>query len=124
MVSGVTNMVLNARGVESPVFISRGFAFALLLILSGTATRAQDIPAGRRLAEAWCAGCHMVAPDAIQSPNDAIPSFAAIARMPSTTMSSLNAFLQSPHPPMPDLKLSRAQISDISAYILSLRPRR
>ena len=29
--------------------------------------------------------------------------------------------LQSPHPPMPDLKLSRNQLDDVAAYILSLR---
>ena len=117
-------MVSNPKGVQACFLIWRRVTLAVSLIIAGAMHgRAQDVAAGRHLAETWCAGCHMVAPDATRSPNDAIPSFAAIAQMPSTTMSSLNAFLQSPHPPMPDLKLSRTEISDISAYILSLRPR-
>ncbi len=36
---------------------------------------------------------------------------------------SLRVFLQSPHARMPDLHLSRDEIADVSAYILSLRSR-
>ena len=34
---------------------------------------------------------------------------------------SLEAFLADPHPKMPNISLSRSEISDIVAYILSLR---
>jgi mono/diheme cytochrome c family protein len=50
------------------------------------------------------------------------PGFAAIAAMKSTTELSLQAFLQTPHDHMPDWRLSRQQIDDVVAYIMSLRP--
>ena len=52
-----------------------------------------------------------------------VPTFAGIARRKSTTAMSLRVFLQSPHARMPDLHLSRDEIADVSAYILSLRSR-
>ena len=76
---------------------------------------------GHALAQDWCSSCHVVSPQQRQAGNDAVPSFSSIAHMPSTTATSLKAFLETPHPPMPDLKLSQAQIDDIIAYILSLR---
>jgi mono/diheme cytochrome c family protein len=80
-----------------------------------------EVVQGQRIAERWCSNCHVVSPSQTRAPADAVPSFAAIARMPSTTQMSLKAFLASPHPPMPDLKLSRGEIDDLSKYILSLR---
>jgi mono/diheme cytochrome c family protein len=80
-----------------------------------------DPQQGQALAQAWCSSCHMVSPQQQNAGNDAVPSFASVARMPSTTQTSLEAFLQSPHPPMPDLELSRNQLDDVAAYILSLR---
>jgi mono/diheme cytochrome c family protein len=41
--------------------------------------------------------------------------------MKSTTVLSLRAFLQTPHARMPDLHLTRDEIDNIAAYILSLR---
>ena len=55
--------------------------------------------------------------------SDAVPTFPAVARMPSTTGMSLHAFLLTPHARMPDIQMSRGQIDDITAYILSLRDR-
>ena len=52
---------------------------------------------------------------------DAVPSFRAIAAMPSTTALSLRVFLQTPHGRMPDFALSRNETDDVIAYILSLR---
>lgn len=82
---------------------------------------AQDIASGKRIAERWCSSCHVVEPGQHRVPNDAVPSFPAIARMNSTTKMSLAAFLSTSHEPMPNMVLSRAEIADISAYILSLR---
>ncbi len=93
-----------------------------LTMLPAAAQVAQGDPQqGQALAQAWCSSCHMVSPQQRNAGNDAVPSFASVARMPSTTQMSLEAFLQSPHPPMPDLKLSRNQLDDVAAYILSLR---
>jgi mono/diheme cytochrome c family protein len=101
------------------------FAFAALLMAVCTrASAAQeggDATLGRPLAEQWCSGCHVVEPTAQQGSSNGAPTFAAIAGMNSTTSMSLHAFLQSSHPPMPDLRLSRSQIDNVVGYILSLR---
>jgi mono/diheme cytochrome c family protein len=54
---------------------------------------------------------------------DAVPSFAAVAAMKSTTQLSLQAFLQTNHHNMPDWRLTRQQVDDVVAYILTLRPK-
>jgi mono/diheme cytochrome c family protein len=76
---------------------------------------------GHELAKTWCTGCHFIEANETMA-RDAVPSFTAIAAMKSTTELSLQAFLQTPHDHMPDWRLSRQQIDDVSAYIMSLRP--
>ena len=80
-----------------------------------------DIAAGRRLAENWCGSCHVVDASSRQGVSSGAPTFFAIARMKSTTPMALRAFLQTPHSRMPDLHMSREEIDNITAYILSLR---
>ena len=78
--------------------------------------------AGLRLAERWCSGaCHVIGPTSERGTSSGVPTFGAIARMPSTTHMSLSVFLQTPHAGMPDLHLSRQEIADLATYILSLR---
>lgn len=79
-----------------------------------------DVVLGQQLAQGWCSNCHAVGANAPPS-QDAAPSFLAIAKMPSTTSMSLQAWLQTPHPQMPNLQLTREQIDDVLAYILSLK---
>ena len=94
---------------------------AILLVptILAPAANAQDAAAGQRLARRWCSACHEIGRAPVH--NDVSPSFAAIARMPSTTSMSLNAFLSTPHNRMPDYSLTRQEIRDVSAYILSLK---
>jgi mono/diheme cytochrome c family protein len=75
---------------------------------------------GYALAKTWCAGCHFVEPREMHA-KDTVPSFAAVAAMKSTTQLSLDAFLQTSHHNMPDWRLTRQQVDDVVAYILSLR---
>jgi len=82
---------------------------------------AQSVAAGHSIAEHWCSSCHLVDLRQRKAPNDAIPSFVAVAQMKSTTRLSLAAFLSTSHEPMPNFVLSRQEIADVSAYILSLR---
>ena len=56
--------------------------------------------------------------------SDAIPSFQAIAGMPSTTLMSIRVFLRTPHDVMPDYELTEAQIDNVGAYIIGLRAAR
>lgn len=99
-----------------------GLAGAFLATVAG-AQQEGDPAAGRRLAEAWCSGCHVIGPGASGPVVDATPTFPSIARMPSATGMSLRAFLLTPHSRMPDIQISREQTDDVMAYILSLRGR-
>ena len=96
---------------------------AWLLAAPATAQTVGDAANGAALARSWCANCHVVGTGTGQTPpaGDAVPTFAAIAAMPSTTALSLRAFLQTPHGRMPDFSLSRTQADDVIAYILSLK---
>ena len=80
-----------------------------------------DVAAGRHLSETWCASCHLVGSDTARGVSNGVPTFVAIARQKSTTVLSLRVFLQTPHARMPDLHLSRDEIDNLAAYILSLR---
>jgi mono/diheme cytochrome c family protein len=80
-----------------------------------------DPVAGQRLAANWCANCHRIAPGGPGPATDIAPSFAAIAALPSTTSMSLRAYLRTPHANMPDYRLSREELDDIVAYLLTAR---
>lgn len=75
---------------------------------------------GQVIAQTWCSNCHMVGLQSLVLSRDAIPSFVDVARMPSTTSLSIHAFRQTWHRQMPDFALSRLQVDDIAAYVLSL----
>ena len=103
----------------------RGVVALVVMVLAALPALAQPEPgdarSGQRLAAAWCANCHQVAPGGPGPATDAAPAFQAIARMPSTTSMSLRVFLQTPHANMPDYRLTREQLDDVVAYILSLK---
>lgn len=82
-----------------------------------------DVDDGHRLAASWCSGCHQVELRTQATASDAIPTFQAVAAMPSTTSTSIRAFLSTTHNVMPDFQLTNGQIDDVGAYILSLRGR-
>jgi cytochrome c len=96
----------------------------LLLVASASPVAAQavgDPDAGRHLSQTWCANCHVVSVAQPRGASTGAPSFREIAAQKSVTPMALSAFLQTPHHRMPDLHLSRNEIDDVSAYILSLR---
>jgi mono/diheme cytochrome c family protein len=96
-------------------------AAALLVLSAGTASAAGDPGAGAEVARTWCASCHLVGDAAAGSTTQGPPSFRALARGQTRTPDELRTFLTNPHPPMPDLSLSRVQIENLVAYIESLR---
>jgi len=87
-----------------------------------TSAMAGNPRAGRAFALQVCALCHVVAPGQLTPPRlTTAPSFRAIADLPSTTALSLQVFLLSPHPTMPNLVLTDSESADVIAYILSLK---
>jgi mono/diheme cytochrome c family protein len=89
----------------------------LLLALPAVAA---DAEIGKRLAERWCASCHVVAADQRQPTAEATP-FAGMARTPNFDAPRIAYYLLLPHPRMPDMSLSRSEAEDLAAYIEALR---
>lgn len=87
-------------------------------LITGPAWAAGNSESGQRLAETWCSTCHVVTPGG--SGTDAAPPFPTIAEHRHQDPSWLRAWLTSPHPPMPNLHLTRGEIDDIVAYLTSL----
>jgi mono/diheme cytochrome c family protein len=85
---------------------------------SGQGAATELAAEGQRLADTWCANCHVVGPQQRTAPGDAAPSFTAIAMRPSTTAASLRDYLRTPHPNMPDYRLTNQQLDALAAYIL------
>lgn len=81
-----------------------------------------DAQNGGALAERLCATCHAVSGEAGARSRPDVPGFTAIARSPDTTPERLAGAIILPHPAMPGIALTRAEIRDIIAYIMSLKP--
>ena len=75
---------------------------------------------GRQVAIELCSPCHRVT-EGQPLPRQNVPSFVAIANVPSTTALSLKVFLQSNHKRMPNLMVSESDTSNLIDYILSLK---
>ncbi|KEO96530.1 hypothetical protein EH32_09890 [Erythrobacter litoralis] len=72
--------------------------------------------------EAACGGCHAIEPPFL-SPNPQSPSFEAIANRPGLSEDTLGDWLMDAHnyPEVMDFDLSRAQVDQIAAYMITLR---
>ncbi len=87
---------------------------------AGAASAQGDPEAGRSLALQWCTSCHVV--DLEGHGTDAAPPLPMLVQQELRTPDQLRAWLTAPHPPMPDLALSRQEIEDIVAYLETLAP--
>jgi cytochrome c len=98
-------------------------AIALALLAWGAVAAGDrvEVEGGHQLARAWCKSCHAIEPGEVSGPYADVPSFDAVARLPSTTATALQAFLRTPHHDMPDIKFTKSQLDDVVSYILSLR---
>lgn len=101
-----------------------GYAVAVATLLGTATSPAAETAAARGevLARRWCAACHVVSADQTKASSDA-PSFFALTGDRARTAAGLADFLLLPgttHSQMPDLHLSRVEIADIVAYVVSL----
>lgn len=76
---------------------------------------------GLRIARAVCAECHIVDKLPGQSPNLIAPTFEHIANTPGMNSTALTAALRTSHESMPNIIIKGSDLSDVVAYILSLR---
>ncbi|HZQ14804.1 MAG TPA: cytochrome c [Pseudolabrys sp.] len=93
-------------------------AFAVLAAPAGA--WAADAANGKKLAERWCAACHIVSPQQRNGTTQA-PPFSEIAKRPHIDAPMVAFFLMNPHPRMPDMSLTRTEAADLAAYIVSLK---
>ena len=82
---------------------------------------APDAGVGRDLAAKLCSNCHLTDEIGGTAPRADVPSFAAIANSPRTTPETLAAAIILPHPEMPGIALTRAEIRHLIAYVVSLK---
>ena len=105
-----------------------------IVMLAGTlaaityAANAQEVggnsEVGRVYAREACSPCHAVTAEQRSQRTIAIaPDFQTIANTSGITATALRAFLQTPHPKMPNLILNPEQSADVIAFVLSLRDR-
>jgi cytochrome c len=93
--------------------------FGLCLFAAIAPGRAGDAENGKALATRWCGNCHQVG---TRMPvQDAVPPLREVAAQPYATKQWLTTWLTNPHPPMPKLDLTRREIDDLVAFLLTLR---
>jgi cytochrome c len=101
---------------------SCGAIILLAMLAGGSAVASAETignrEAGWHLVRRWCAACHIV--DDTGYGTAAAPALPTIARERAGDRRWLRAWLAAPHPPMPDMKLSRGEIDDIVAYLDAL----
>ncbi len=78
--------------------------------------------AGQKLAQQYCAECHVVVPGSGGGWTDA-PAFDAIANRKGVTAQKLSGIIQRPHMHMMNTERPAAEANEIAAYILTLRNR-
>ena len=106
--------------------VSALLAFALVLALGSTArtegpvTSKPDPERGKEVAERVCTNCHLVSDRQTKAVAD-VPSFAAIARLPHQTQGAIMARIIVPKHPMPVIPITKPELEDVAAYIMSLR---
>ena len=106
---------------------SRIFAFCILVTfgagsaVAGQVTSEPDPVHGQELAARLCSNCHLVGTSEQEHANVDIPSFKEIANKEGQTEGSIMASILLPKHPMPTIPLTKSEVDDLAAYIMSLR---
>jgi mono/diheme cytochrome c family protein len=104
----------------------RSFPLLLLTILltsqTANAQGSLEVRQGRAFAQRICATCHGIVLGA-PSPVAGAPNFYTLASTPGMSELALRVALQTPHHSMPNLMLTADEMRDVTAYIMSLRPK-
>jgi mono/diheme cytochrome c family protein len=94
--------------------------FAAGTAFAGPVTSKPDPVHGKQLAESLCSNCHLVG-SAQDQANADIPSFNEIANREGQTEGAIMAIIVLPKHPMPTIPLTKSELADLAAYIMSLR---
>jgi cytochrome c len=105
-------VIYTSRAIGAVFLVAAGSAFA---------QQAANPQRGHELAETLCTNCHAVDRKSSSPMQADVPSFPAIAKRTGTTAEHLAGKIIVPHPAMPGVPLTAAEIRDIVAYILTLK---
>jgi len=86
----------------------------------GAVTSAPDPERGQELAERLCSNCHLVTSNQEHAVVD-VPTFREISNMEDQSEGSIMAKIVIPKHPMPVIPITKAELKDLAAYIMSLR---
>ncbi|MFN0044317.1 MAG: c-type cytochrome [Alphaproteobacteria bacterium] len=114
--------ILSGHILRSRITAIVALGTAVLFAFCGSAQAQGDARNGRALARSWCTSCHLVEPSGLGS--DTAPPFAIIANDAQRSPARLKRWLANPHPPMPNMRLSRNEIDDLVAYLESLKSKK
>jgi mono/diheme cytochrome c family protein len=106
-----------SRVVTLAVFIYLGG----VPVIAGPVTSAPDAGHGKQLASRLCSNCHLVGDPEQQQANVDVPSFQEIANKAGQSAGAIMAHILLPKHPMPVIPLTKSELADLTAYILSLR---
>jgi len=105
----------------TPVFLFALLSLPLLAAPLSTPARAGSAEEGQAIASRWCVSCHNIGKGEQPAASDTVPTFDSIASRKDFNRVHLEAWLGHPHPPMPNLNLTRNEIDSLVDYIESLR---
>ena len=98
----------------------------LSLLVSGVAFAATipgqpDPEHGKTLAQSLCSNCHLVGAGTQEHVNADVPSFREIANVKARPPATSSAISFCPSIRCPQIPLTKAELADLAAYIISLR---
>lgn len=102
-------------------------AGVLMAALGSPAIAQQTVPGrpdaanGLRLSRLLCSSCHIVGKNQQEPVPAGVPTFFEIANLPGRTEETLVNYILVPHPKMPNVSLTRDELTDIATYILTLK---
>jgi mono/diheme cytochrome c family protein len=101
-------------------------AVPLILLLATPAfadpvTNAPYPTHGRELTSRLCSNCHLVGSGQQEQTNADVPSFHEIAEKQGQTADAIMAHIMLPKHPMPTIPLTKSELADLAAYIMTLR---
>lgn len=82
-----------------------------------------DPQAGKGLAEKLCTNCHLIGSAQQEHAVADVPSFHEIANRQGQTTGAIVAHIILPKHPMPQIPLTKGELADLAAYIMTLRDR-
>jgi mono/diheme cytochrome c family protein len=105
--------------------IKIGLAMMFMVTVSASAALSQSVLTdpgrGRELAESLCSTCHVVDASPGNIAKSDVSSFYSIANRADQSQERLAGAIIFPHPAMPKVSFTNAELRDIIAYIMSLR---